>query len=204
MRTLLWLVFCTALASCGVQSPDGAEESATVARSSEATELASDENSARLTLITIVNNRSGAGGHTGLLVSGREQVLFDPAGSFRHPDLREEGDVLYGMSDGWVQAYKSAHARETYHVVSQEIAVTPEQAERALELVTTWGDVSPAFCTNATSRVLRGVPGFEDVAVTFFPINLMQQIEGRADVVTTRYYEDDAGDVVDGIVGFDS
>lgn len=154
----------------------------------------------KLTLLTVVNNRTGGGGHTALLVSGREQVIFDPAGSFRHPEVYEQGDVLYGMSPAWVQAFKSAHARSTYHVVSQEIEVSPAQADRALQLVKANGRVNGAFCTNATARLLRQVPGFEAITVTFYPTNLMEQVARRGDVRTDRYYEDDEGDVVAGIV----
>lgn len=155
----------------------------------------------KLTLFTMVNNNSGAGGHSALMVSGSQQVIFDPAGSFAHPQIAERGDVLYGMSPKWVQGYKSAHARSTHHVVSQEIIVTPAQAERALQLVRTNGSVGSAWCTNSTSTILRQVPGFENVSTTFFPVKLMEQIALRSDVVTDQYFENDAGDVRDGIAG---
>ena len=94
-----------------------------------------------LTLLTMVNNRSGSGGHTALIVNGSQQVIFDPAGSFRDPRVTERGDVLYGMSPAWIQAYKSAHARSTFHVVSQEITVSDAQAEQVLNLVMANGQV---------------------------------------------------------------
>ncbi|MFK7870153.1 MAG: hypothetical protein AB8B58_13050 [Roseobacter sp.] len=156
----------------------------------------------KLTVFTVVNNATGAGGHTALLVSGSEQVLFDPAGSFRHEDLFEREDVLYGVSPGWVQAFKSAHARDTYHVVTQEFTVTSQQAETALALVKSNGSVGSALCTNSTTRLLKQVPGFSDVSVTFFPKKLMEQMATRPGVITERYYENDAGDVVDGIVAY--
>lgn len=154
-----------------------------------------------LTLMTVVNNSTGAGGHSSLLVSASQQVIFDPAGSFRHEKVAQRADVLYGMSPAWVAAYKSAHARDTYHIVSQKIELTPAQAEQALQLVETNGSVPSAFCANATSSILRRVQGFEDIDVTFYPVKLMDQIAARPDVVTDKYYENDAGDVVDGIVG---
>lgn len=153
----------------------------------------------RLTLLTVVNNRTGSGGHSALIVSGSEQVIFDPAGSFQHELVIKREDVLYGMSPSWVAAYKSAHARSTYHVVTQEIEVTPEQAEIALRLVRSNGPVGSAFCANATSSILSRVPGFEDLSVTFFPIKLMDQIYERPGVKNDKYFENDAGDVVDGI-----
>lgn len=152
-----------------------------------------------LTLFTMVNNRTGNGGHSALMVSGSQRVIFDPAGSFRDPRVVERGDVLYGITPTWEQAYKSAHARAAFHVVSQEIPVTGAQAERALELVRSNGSVPGAFCTNATTSLLRQVPGFETVDVTFYPTRLMDQIASFPGVTTTRYYENDAGDVVDAV-----
>lgn len=194
MRAVLLLVFLTVLSGCAISAaleatPEEIASNAYVA-----------DGPPKLTVFTVINNTSGSGGHTALMVSGSQRVIFDPAGSFYHADVAERGDVLYGMTPGWVQAYKSAHARSTYHVVSQEFVVTPEQAERALQLVASNGAVAGAFCTQSTSSILRQVPGFEDVDSTFYPAKLMKQLEIRPGVVTDRYYENDAGDVRDGIV----
>lgn len=151
-----------------------------------------------ITLFTMVNNRSGSGGHTALLVNGSQQVIFDPAGSFRDPRVTERGDVLYGMTPGWVQAYKSAHARDTYHVVSQEISVSPAQAEKLLRLVQSNGAVPGAYCANATSGLLAQVEGFEGIQSTFYPVQLMDQMAALPNVKTTKYFEDDSGNVMDG------
>ena len=152
-----------------------------------------------LTLFTVVNNRTGSGGHTALMVNGSQQVLFDPAGSFRDERVVESGDVIFGMTPAWVQAYKSAHARSTYHVVSQEIPVTPEQAERALQLVRANGSVGGAYCARATTGILQQVPGFGSIDRTFYPVKLMEQVATLPGVTTTRYYEDDSGDVIDAL-----
>ncbi|MFK7878110.1 MAG: hypothetical protein AB8B71_20460 [Paracoccaceae bacterium] len=153
----------------------------------------------KLKLITVVNNRTGAGGHTALLVSGSQQVIFDPAGSFRPDWLTEHGDVLYGVSPTIFQYYQNAHARSTHHIVSQEIQVSPAVAEQALALVQAQGNVASAFCANSTSSILRQLPGFQDIATTFYPVNLQQQFAQRPGVVTRRHYEDDDGNVLDGI-----
>lgn len=150
-----------------------------------------------LTLITVVNNRTGAGGHTGLLVNASQQVIFDPAGSFRDERVVERGDVLYAMSPKWVRAYQSAHARAAYHVMTQEITVTPEQAERALQLVRSNGAVPGAFCANSTSAILAQIDGFESIKSTFYPVKLAEQFAQLPGVRTQRYYEDDGGNVVD-------
>ena len=154
----------------------------------------------KITLITMINNRTGSGGHTALLVQGQQSVIFDPAGSFEHEKIPERGDVLYGMSPRWIQIYKSAHARTNYHVVSQEFDVTPAQAARAMQLVEANGAVASAYCANATSGILRQVPGFQSTQQGFYPLKIMEQAEKIQGVKTTRYYEDDEGNVTDGIV----
>ena len=152
-----------------------------------------------LTLLTMVNNRSGGGGHTALLVNGSQQVIFDPAGSFRDQRVIERGDVLYGMSPKWVKAYKSSHARKTYHVRSQTVPVTEEQAEQVLQAVISNGQVPSAYCANATSAVLSKVPGFEGIGRTFYPIKLSEDFAALPNVSTTHYYENDEGHVIDGV-----
>ncbi len=196
-KLLRAVIACLAMASlcgCAVSSADDASVEEVARAAYVPTE------SPRLTLLTVVNNRTGAGGHTALIVSGSQRVIFDPAGSFRHEQATRRRDVIYGFSPGWEQTYKSAHARSTFHVVTQEIKVSPQQAEIALNLVKTNGSVPDAFCTNATASILRQVPGFEDISVTFYPVKLMEQVAERPDVVTKKYYENDEGDVLDGIV----
>lgn len=152
-----------------------------------------------ITLFTMVNNSSGAGGHTSLMINASQRVIFDPAGSFRDPRVVESGDVIYGMTPAWEQAYRSAHARAAFHVVTQTVTVTPELAERALRLVQANGPVGAAFCAQSTSGILRQLDGFESIRQTFYPVNLQEQFERLPGVRTDRYYENDEGDIVDGV-----
>ncbi|KIN70726.1 putative lipoprotein [Sulfitobacter noctilucae] len=152
-----------------------------------------------LTIFTMVNNRTGDGGHTSLLINGSQQVIFDPAGSFRDDRLAERGDVLFGMTPGWVQAYKSAHARAAFHVVEQKIPVTGAQAEQALQLALANGSVPGGFCASSIGRILRQIDGFQSIDSTFFPVRLMEQIETLPNVTTTRLYENDSGQVIDAL-----
>lgn len=192
-RLLCSLTAVAFLAACGADNhPDDAPQAVAAAayRSSEPPSL---------TIFTMVNNRTGSGGHTSLLVNGSQQVLFDPAGSFRDDRLAERGDVLYGVSPAWVKAYKSAHARETFHVVEQKIPVTAEQAEQALRMVQANGSVGGGFCTNSTSSILARINGFLPVQTTFYPVKLMEQLNRFPNVTTTKLYENDAGEVVDAL-----
>ncbi|MEO0939007.1 MAG: hypothetical protein AAFY38_12710 [Pseudomonadota bacterium] len=156
---------------------------------------------ATLTVMSMISNRSGGGAHTALMINGSQRVIFDPAGSFQNERVPERGDVLYGVTPAVLQGYRSAHARSTYHVVSQTFVVTPEQAEIALRLAMENGPVPRSLCTTATSNLLRQVPGFGDLRQTMFPGNLMAQLAARPGVTTDRYFEDDEGGILDGVAG---
>jgi hypothetical protein len=192
-RLLIGLAVAALVAGCAADnSPDSPPEAVAAAAFREGGPKS-------ITVFTMVNNRTGSGGHTAMMVKGSQTVIFDPAGSFRDERVVERGDVLYGMSPNWVRSYKSAHARSTYHVVSQEIIVTPEQAERALQLVQSNGAVPGAYCANSTTAILSQVDGFQDIQHTFYPLKFMEQMAARPGVKTTKYYENDEGDVIDAV-----
>nr|WP_231582138.1 hypothetical protein [Puniceibacterium sp. IMCC21224] len=147
-----------------------------------------------LTLFTMVSNRSGAGAHTSLMVNASQRVIFDPAGSVRHSAVPESGDVLYGITPRIEAFYESAHARATYHVIVQQIEVSPAVAEQALRLVQDNGAVGQTFCTQSTSSILRKLPGFEDMPATFFPLKLSQSFAKLPGVTSRTIYENDSDD----------
>ena len=156
-----------------------------------------------LTLFTMINNRSGAGAHTSLMVNGSQRVVFDPAGSVRHSAVPERGDVLYGITPRIEDFYARAHARETFHVVIQRIEVSPEVAEKALQLVTTNGPVAQSRCTASTAAILRQLPGFESISGTWFPKNLSDQFGQLPGVTETKLFETDSDDKRKAIEAFE-
>ena len=129
-----------------------------------------------ITLLTSINERTGAGAHSALLVNASQRVLFDPAGTFQHPSLPERGDVLYGMTDRMVWFYRDYHGRnsetEHFNLYEQKVYVSPEVAERALQLVMNNGAVPKAQCARSISSILRQLPGFENVKGSWFPKTL--------------------------------
>ena len=148
-----------------------------------------------LTLLTVISNRSGAGGHTGLMVNGSQRVMFDPAGNFNiSRAMTERGDVLYGMDDRYYRAYVNFHTRETWRTVEQTVVVSPEVAEMALRLVRTNGAVPKAQCALSTGALLSQLPGFEGIRAGYFPRSLMEQFGEVPGVVERVYYDDDDDD----------
>lgn len=198
MRIIATITVCAVLAGC---APAPVISYASNERVASAAYRAPGP--ATLTVMTMVSNRTGSGGHTAIMINGSQRVIFDPAGSFENVRVPEQQDVLFGVTPAVLAGYKSAHARSTYHIVSQTIEVTPEQAEIALNLALTNGAVPRSFCTNAATGLLKKVPGFEDIKQTYYPTNLMEQMSVRPDVVEDRYYEDDAGTIQDGVAKVD-
>lgn len=147
-----------------------------------------------ITLLTSINDRTGSGAHSGLMINASQRVLFDPAGTFQHPSLAERGDVLYGMTDRMVWFYRDYHGRdsasEKFHLVEQKVYVTPEIAEMVFRKVANNGAVPKAQCANTISGILRDVPGFEAIRSTWFPKKLMDNFAQLPNVKTEIFTEE--------------
>lgn len=187
------------LAGCG--SPHNLPD----AKPEEVARLAySHDGPPAITLYTMINNRSGAGAHTSIMINASQRVVFDPAGSVRAKNVPEVGDVLYGITPAVKDFYERAHARETYHVRIQRIEVTPEVAEQALRLAQARGSVPQAQCTLSTSGILSQLPGFESVGSTWFPNSLAEKFAELPGVEERKLYEDDEDDKAIAIAEFEN
>ena len=185
MRLILALAVLLALAACGAEPVWAPEEEVQRA-------VYRHDGPPSITVFTVVSNRDGSGGHSSLLINGSQRVIFDPAGTWYHPQLPERNDVHFGMKNAAVDFYIDYHARETWHVVSQEIRVSPEVAERALRLAQDYGAVPKAYCTRANTDILAQLPGFQGVPSTFYPVKLMEWIDANVPGVTRDVTYDDS------------
>ncbi len=151
----------------------------------------------RLTLFTVINNRTGSGAHSGLLINADQRVLYDPAGTWYHPQLPERNDVHFGMSPEIVDFYVDYHTRTSYRTVIQEIEVTPEVARIALQRALEQGAAPKGQCAYAISGILRDVPGFGALPRTWFPRQLSRAFgqlpEVRRKVVRDTDPDDNSG-----------
>ena len=152
----------------------------------------------RLTLFTMLNNRTGAGAHTSLMVNGSQRVIFDPAGSFKHDSVPERNDVLFGANPEMVDVYTRYHARKTYHVRIQQLDVSPQLAQQAMALVQGYGPAPAGYCANSTSTILSQLfPG--QVSHTWYPKKLADQfgqIKGVRQQLLHEYDSDDNSKVL--------
>lgn len=188
MKKLVFaLALVTALAACGAESIYAPEEDVR-------TKAYSHAGPKTLTLYTVISNRSGAGGHTGLLINGSQRVVWDPAGTWWNPNSPERNDLHYGMTDRLVDVYVDYHTRETYHTVIQEISVPAEVAELALREAAAYGAVPKSACSYSTSQILSHLPGFESISTSYFPVKTMEAFAKLPGVKTRKVYDDDADD----------
>lgn len=148
----------------------------------------------RLTLFTMINNDSGAGAHSALMINGSQRVIFDPAGTVSHPQIPERHDVILGANPHLVDAYTRAHARSTYHVVLQEFDVSAEVAELALQKAFANGPANSGTCSLTTSGLLASLPGLEGIRSTWFPKALMEDFAKLPNVRRSELFEYDDPD----------
>lgn len=146
-----------------------------------------------LVLFTMVRVQTGKGAHTGLLIDGPQRVVFDAAGSYRHPRTPRLNDLHYGITPAREEFYINYHARETYSVRRQSLQVSEAAAAKALALAEASRPVMGLFCTYRTSEIIAQLPGFEGFPVTMFP-DVASDAFGAYPGVVTRMFVDDSPD----------
>lgn len=156
------------LAACGAANPRMDPPEAVAAAAYV------DDGPPSLTLLTTVNTRSGAGAHTALLINASQRVLYDPAGTFYHPRVPEQDDLKFGISENIRNFYLDYHTQPPFEVIEQTVFVSPEVAEAAIVRSRERGAAPLSFCAAYTGDILRGLPGFESLPRTVFPVQLAE------------------------------
>ena len=185
LRAVLALLALLTLSACGAEPVWAPDERVQAARYVH-------DGPPAITLFTVINNRSNAGAHSGLMINGSERILFDPAGTWNHPRIPERNDVHYGITPRIVNFYIDYHARETFRVVEQTVTVSPGVAELVAQRAKAYGAVPKAQCANSISSILAGVPGFEGIRNTWYPNKLMDDFAKIPGVTGRVIYDEDA------------
>lgn len=194
LRTIISIISLVVLMAC-----EGSERNAPIASSMDVQAAAYvSPLPASITLMTMVNESGDFGEHSGILINASQQVLYDPAGTFRHSTSPNARDVNYGMHPAMVEYYKSYHARRGYYVVAQEIQVSPETAELIFRRAVAQGEAPKLYCGISISSVLNDLPLFANIPTTYYPGKIMNRFGEVPGVTTTYTYEDDAGQNLDG------
>lgn len=182
---LLALVGFLALAGCEPYIADSPEAVA-------AARYVSDEPPS-VTLMSMVNAHSGRSAHAGLLINGSQQVLYDPAGTFTHPDLPRRDDIHYGMTPRFVDYYERYHARFDYYVEAQKVPLTRAQADQLIANAQAEGRTMKMQCALAAADVLAPVGPFQGVPHSVFPEGLRAYFAALPGVEDSYVYESDVG-----------
>ncbi len=181
---LVVLASLLALAGCAIYEPASPDE---ISRARYVS-----EEPYSVTLISMVSNRSGRSAHSALLINGSEQVLYDPAGTFTHPDLPRRGDIHYGVTPRYLDYYERYHARFSHHVHSQTVYVSRATADQVLANAQAQGPTPKMLCNTAVAAVLRPVPPFTEVSGSIFPEPARQDFAQIPGVVERFVYGDAA------------
>ncbi|QFU09832.1 hypothetical protein PARPLA_00605 [Rhodobacteraceae bacterium THAF1] len=178
IRALMLAVLAAlTLTGCGTNNPPPADP-AEVARAAYV-----HSGPPQLTLLTVRTVAGDSGAHTALMVNGSQRVLWDPAGSFRHPNVPEVADLHYGITPNIERGYIDYHVREDHYVVRQDLAVDAATANRLISAMRNHGAAPQATCARSTSTLLRqaGI----DVGTTWYPNALMNDF-GQVPGVSTQ------------------
>jgi len=185
VRLILALVAMLTLAACGAESKWATDEQVAQARYVH-------NGPPSVTLFTVLSTRDGSGAHSGLMINGTERIMFDPAGTWYHPQLPERNDVHFGMTLKMVAFYIDYHARETFDVIEQTVIVSPGVAELVAQRAKAYGAVPKAQCTKSISDILRDVPGFESLPSSWYPAKYMEAFAKLPGVTSRKITDSDA------------
>ena len=141
-----------AVAGCADKTPQATD--AQVARARYVSEAPP-----ALTLVTSIRKATGGGVHSALIINGPERAVFNPSGTWRHPQAPEQGDLHVGFSPAMEEWFFDYHARETFDIHAQTLEVPPEVAEQALALARARGSVWPAHDSDSDGDPIE-VVGF--------------------------------------------
>ena len=185
MHTKLIFIVVLAVAGCAenVYAPDAFVQAARYESSEPA----------YVSLMTMVNRENDKGAHSAILVNGSQVALYDPAGTFRHEELPERGDVFYGITPRWKEVYEWYHARDTTYVVEHRLAVSRSFADQVIARMEAQGPSPKLFCGINVAEVLRDFETFSDIPRSYYPSKIMDAFKAVPGVTERRVYQEDTG-----------
>lgn len=186
MRIVPFLLAALLLAGCALTAEPVWAPEAEVQRFAYA-----DDGPTTVTLYTVINNRSGEGGHTAVMVNGYQRIMWDPAGTWWNPASPERNDVHYGITPRMEEIYVDYHARVSWRVVIQEVPVSRSTANGLIAAFERNGAAGKGTCALATSRVLQKFPEFASVRTTWSPKRLVRDFDALPGMSKSVVYDDD-------------
>ena len=185
VRLIGGLLLLAALAGCEVYR--GAEPEV-VSRAAY-----TSEEPASVTLISMVNNKNDRSAHSALVINGSQRVIYDPAGTFQHPDMPRRDDIHYGVTPRMLDYYERYHARFSHHAHSQTVYVSRETADQVLANAQAIGRTPKMLCAGSVTGAIRPIEPFTEVRGSIFPETIRRDFTRIAGVENSYVYESDVG-----------
>jgi hypothetical protein len=185
LRTLAALCAVVALGACEVYESSSPDE---IARA-----VYSSDEPPSITLISMVNAENGRSAHSALLINGSQRVLYDPAGTFQHPELPRRGDIHYGITPRYLDYYERYHARFSHYTHNQKIYVSRATADQVMANAEALGRTPKMLCAGSVTGAIRGVEPFTQVRTSLFPEMVRRDFASIAGVEDSYVREFDIG-----------
>ncbi|KPQ06029.1 MAG: hypothetical protein HLUCCA12_12530 [Rhodobacteraceae bacterium HLUCCA12] len=133
--------------------------------------------------------------HSGLIIhTPEDRVLYDPGGYWADPRAVRRYDVTRGLSPELEESYLSRQSLvsgpDFWKLHLWETEVPDAVARQAVEIAEARTPYVFGGCSYGVTSLLRQLPGFEDIRVTFVPAELAAQLRARNDL---RYSVRDLG-----------
>lgn len=146
---------------------------------------------ASITLLTSINDRSGEGSHSALIINGSQRVLFDPAGSWELPDGQapERLDLHYGMTPPALASFVMFQSNGIFSAHLQTVVVPLDEADALIAAAAANGAVPKANCSRSISNLLRKTPRFSSIPVTWFPKSLARSFAKQPGVIQQDFVD---------------
>jgi hypothetical protein len=166
--------FCCALLLAGCGGLDPSADADLLQELRAETSYFPDNAPPSATLL-LSEHKGGSGAvHAALVITGSERVIYDPSGSFTHPDTRRLGDVVYGASDPVVEMFALHNADKDHDAMMRRIPLSAEEAEQMLARARSRGGAMPGYCAKSVADVMRAAPRFAAMRDTFWPSNVLE------------------------------
>lgn len=125
--------------------------------------------------------------HTGLIIHAPDgHVLYDPAGFWHDPRAPRIDDVSHGLTpeleEDYLSRASSGIPADQWRVHLFEAEVPAEVARQAIDLAQERPPAVFGACAWNVSTVLQELPGYEGIAPSLLPEDLLRQLQARNDL----------------------
>lgn len=149
------------------------------------------KNPPSVSLVTVNSHDifSRLGTHTALIVNASQQVIYDPAGTYKNTRAPSKYDLFYGASPDVIKSFIAYHIDNVSSVVVQTKEVPMAVAEALLKDIERQGPSRHSQCSKTVSNLLHKTPGFESINPSLLPFRTMRAFATLNGIKTLEYHD---------------